>query len=633
MSAVSIHVPLSNLVGNRRNPRRVKPERDVHRQLVASIRTHGLLEPLVVRPAEGQAKHYQVIAGNRRLAALRDVYRDQPNAKVPCCVREADDETASAMSLSENFVREPMHPLDEAEAFARLARVDAKGVSAIASEFGVTDRYVRQRMKLATLSDPIKTAYRANEIDTATAEAFAPLPAERQLEVWSEVHGNPQHARHVQNVIDNDWIDAKHALFDLTNLPDNVISRDLFNDRVMIERAAFFSAQADALIAEQNELTEAGWNEVVLAPVADVQDRLWSMTDAPGEYDDATNQKLDAIQERRDVLEAEFSDLDEGDEEQADEISRKLEELDTEERTATDAGELSYGGAVKAHGTAFLVIGHDGQVRREFRVPRKRFESMQANGATTHDGDAGSLPVPLAPTSDDVNERQTATTFTHEALAVREALLGSTTTLKRIAILALHPKVRRDALAIRSDANAVTLHADNSDGFTSAALQATRIRRVEIDPLNDGYSLDESEAYEKLRGLDEATLDELARLLVVECITANMARVTPLVRTLATELGVNVRRYWRPDAAWLNAYKKCQLGHLVGELRGAVYSPPAADKHKKSELVEMLAKLFTDAADGRLDDVKLAERVNAWQPSNLQEPVVSASDADPTDVA
>lgn len=632
MSAVSIHIPLSNLVGNRRNPRRVKPERDAHRQLVASIRTHGLLEPLVVRPAEGQAKHYQVIAGNRRLAALRDVYRDKTNAKVPCCVREADDQTASAMSLSENFVREPMHPLDEAEAFARLARVDAKGVSAIASEFGVTDRYVRQRMKLATLSNAIKTAYRADQIDTATAEAFAPLPEARQLEVWAEVRGNPQHASHVIRVIDNGWIDAKHAMFDVTALPDNVVSRDLFNDRVMIERTAFFAAQADALIAEQNELTEAGWNEVVLAPVADVQDRLWSMTDAPGEYDDATNQKLDAIQERRDILEAEFNDLDEGDEEQADEISRKLEELDTEERTATDAGELFYGEAVKAHGTAFLVIGHDGQVRREFRVPRKRFESTQANGAATHDGDAGSLPFPLAPTSDDVNERQTATTFTHEALAVREALLGSTTTLKRIVILALHPKVRRDALAVRSDANAVTLHADNSDGFTSAALQAMRNRRIEIDPLNDAHSLNESEAYEKLRGLDEATLDELTRLLVVECITANMARVTPLVRTLAAELGVNVRRYWRPDAGWLNAYKKCQLAHLAGELRGPIFDRKTADGRKKSELVEMLAKLFSDAAECRLDDPTLTERVNAWLPSNLRDPVGSPAAADRADV-
>jgi len=54
-----------------------------------------------------------------------------------------DDDTADALALAENFVREPMHPLDEAEAFAKLAREEAKGVESIASEFGVSQPYVR----------------------------------------------------------------------------------------------------------------------------------------------------------------------------------------------------------------------------------------------------------------------------------------------------------------------------------------------------------------------------------------------------------------------------------------------------------------------------------------------------------
>ena len=52
-------------------------------------------------------------------------------------------------------------------------------------------------MKLATLAEPVKTAYRQGAIDTATAEAFASVPAERQVEVWHEVGGNPQHAQHI----------------------------------------------------------------------------------------------------------------------------------------------------------------------------------------------------------------------------------------------------------------------------------------------------------------------------------------------------------------------------------------------------------------------------------------------------
>jgi hypothetical protein len=65
------------------------------------------------------------------------------------------------------------------------------------------ERYVRQRMKLATLAEPVKAAHREGKIDTAAAEAFATVPEDRQLEVWKEVNGNPRHAEHVRNVIAN----------------------------------------------------------------------------------------------------------------------------------------------------------------------------------------------------------------------------------------------------------------------------------------------------------------------------------------------------------------------------------------------------------------------------------------------
>ena len=102
-------------------------------------------------------------------------------------------------------------------------------------------------MKLATLAEPVKAAYRQGAIDTATAEAFASVPPDRQLEVWQEVAGNPQHAQHVRNVIAHAWIDAASATFDVSKLPDAAVSRDLFAERVLVERSAFMEAQAEAL--------------------------------------------------------------------------------------------------------------------------------------------------------------------------------------------------------------------------------------------------------------------------------------------------------------------------------------------------------------------------------------------------
>ncbi len=264
---VQISVSLSKLIPSKRNPRRVKPERDAHRRMVASIRAHGLLAPLVIRADEGNGGSFKIIAGNRRLAALRDVYKDLSRPpKVPCVLRSVDDDTADALALAENFIREPMHPLDEAEAFAKLAREEAKGVEAIAAEFGVSQPYVRQRMKLATLAEPVKAPYRQGAIDTATAEAFASVPPDRQLEVWQEVAGNPQHAQHVRNVIAHAWIDAKSATFDVSKLPEGTVSRDLFAERVLVERKAFMEAQAEALLAQRQALIEEGWGDVVVGP-------------------------------------------------------------------------------------------------------------------------------------------------------------------------------------------------------------------------------------------------------------------------------------------------------------------------------------------------------------------------------
>ena len=71
-----------------------------------------------------------------------------------------------------------------------------------------------------------------------------------------------------------------------------------------------------------------------------------------------------------------------------------------------------------------------------------------------------------------------------------------------------------------------------------------------------------------------------------------------------------------PDAAWLSGFQKIQLAHLVAELKGTVHAP--APEKKKSELVEMLDKLFADAATGKLEDKQLTARVNSWLPLILR---------------
>jgi ParB/RepB/Spo0J family partition protein len=620
----AVLIPLSKLVPSRRNPRRVRPERDAHRRLVASIRAHGLLQPLVVRPvivtgddgANGRPGAYRVTAGHRRLAALREVHRGDDDPRVPCLVRAADsDEAADTQALAENFAREPMHPLDEATAFAKLAREDGHNADAIAADFGVSPAYVRQRMKLADLSDAVQSAYRAGDIDTATAEAFAAVPPDRQAAVWAEVGGRPQHAAQVRNVIANGWVDAAHALFDVSQLPDWTVSRDLFGDRVLVERAAFLSGQSEALAAERVRLAEDGWAEVVAGCAADVRDRLWAMAEAPVEHDAETADRLAELAERRRELEDELDRLEDGDEEAADRVSAQLDAVDADERAAADAGTTHHAEATKAVGTAFLILDPDGRVRREYRVLRVRPGAARAGTGIGPDGVTPASPTP--PTSDDLREGQLATTFAHQTLAVREALLANPAARRRVLALLLHDRVRGEALAVRRDANAVTLHADHADCFTSTAHDELRQRRDELDPIRDRPIASDADGYAALAAVPDAQVEALIDVLTVQCLTAHLLRRTDLVCRLAEDLGVQVRDHWRPDAAWLAGYQKAQLVHLTYQLRGPAFGP-AAERKKKSELVAELAQLFADAAAGTLADGPLAARLNWWLPANLR---------------
>jgi ParB/RepB/Spo0J family partition protein len=624
MKSSQLSVPLSHLVPSRRNPRKVRPSQQSHESLVALIRTLGLLQPLVVRPVDGKPKHYEVIAGHRRLKALREIHRGDGDPKIPCILCDLDAMTADAVSLGENFGREAMHPLDEAEAFAKLAAEEAKGVDVVAAEFGVQERYVRQRLKLASLSEVVKAAYRNGEINTATAEAFASVPEAKQTEVWKELNGHPRHAEHVRNVIANDWIDATHALFDPSALPDGTVSRDLFSERVLVERSAFMSAQAEAMLKERQAMSEAGWSNVVAGRFGEV-DQPVGMDVPEREFDPETTAKLEKLAVRQNKLESKHAEIKEDDEAGLAAVQAKFDALESEEREIIDHAPPFVSEATKAVATAFLILQPDGEVRREYRIPRRRSNqsvngSGRASEGSGHGSVAGGQPAP--PTSDDLGERQLAVTFTQQALAVREALLKNAPVRKRILALILHDKVRSEALAMRHEPNDTTLCAA-TEGFSSATIDRLREKRTKIDPFADQHFVEDRHGYEQLGELSASKLDALVDLLIVECITARLQRRTELVQHLADELKVNVRDYWRPDASWLSGFQKIQLAHLLIELMGSIHAP--SPERKKSELVDALAKLFTDAAEGKLEDKPLAAKVNGWMPSNLRKALEAAA--------
>ena len=113
-------VPLDLIRPNPRQPRRSFDEKGIDR-LADSIRSRGVLQPIVVRPlASG---HFELVAGERRLRAAKSAELDT----IPAIVRDADDEERLALALAENMAREDLNPVDEARACATL--VDDLGLT------------------------------------------------------------------------------------------------------------------------------------------------------------------------------------------------------------------------------------------------------------------------------------------------------------------------------------------------------------------------------------------------------------------------------------------------------------------------------------------------------------------------
>jgi len=170
-------VPLRDLVPGPNYRRHADPK--AFEDLVASVRTHGVLEPLLVRPHNGKL---EVVAGRRRLAAAKDAKLEV----VAVRVTELTDAQAAEVAIVENLQREDTHPLDEAEGYARLLDTTAR-VEDVAARVGKTVAYVAARLSLRRLIPDVRKAYLEGRLEFSGARAIARLSDPGQRRVWEEL--------------------------------------------------------------------------------------------------------------------------------------------------------------------------------------------------------------------------------------------------------------------------------------------------------------------------------------------------------------------------------------------------------------------------------------------------------------
>ena len=157
-----------------------QPRRDMDPQaleeLAQSIRNHGVMQPIVVRPVEGG--RYEIIAGERRWRASQQAGLE----RVPALVREVPDEAAIAMALIENIQREDLNPIEEAVALQRLQQEFQLTQQQVADAVGKSRVSVSNLLRLIALPEEIKTLLSHGDLEMGHARALLGLPADQQVE-------------------------------------------------------------------------------------------------------------------------------------------------------------------------------------------------------------------------------------------------------------------------------------------------------------------------------------------------------------------------------------------------------------------------------------------------------------------
>ncbi len=175
MSDAMTTLTLERIQPSKTNPRRSFDGPAMH-ELVESVKRHGVLQPILVRPVDG---HYEIVAGERRYRAAKTACA----ATIPVTVRTLSDQEALELQCIENLQRQDLHQLEEAEGYRQLLALKGYDAARIAERVGRSVKYIYDRIKLLQLIEPIRKVFLEGRITAGHAILLARLTPKDQTRV------------------------------------------------------------------------------------------------------------------------------------------------------------------------------------------------------------------------------------------------------------------------------------------------------------------------------------------------------------------------------------------------------------------------------------------------------------------
>ncbi len=392
-------------------------------QMRASIVASGIVQNLVGVPVPRKKGRYEITAGGRRLTqvhaaiALGELPAD---FAVPVLVM-TDKEDAQEASLVENFQRLGMGAADECIAFQHLMTRGHATIADVAKRFGVTERFVAGRLRLASLAEPVFTALRDGKITLDFAMAYASTSdTERQAVVFEQMgdtSGYGCNATTIRRMMTDGGYRGTHpkALLvgsEAYQAAGGRIARDLFSDaaeETWLDRELLDTLAAARLgeIAETTKTTN-GYGEV---RILESQRDIWTATrdldtlegETPG-VSDADATRITEIEVQLEAMEAD--DESEG---MTDEDAELFETLEAE-RNRLEAPATVLSDEQKAGAIAFVFLDSDGKCylhHEAYAAPAPIDETGTGEDGDGASGDSGAVarPVAEAPEKSGITQR------------------------------------------------------------------------------------------------------------------------------------------------------------------------------------------------------------------------------------
>lgn len=186
-------IELTKIVPNSYQPRREFSDESI-RELATTLDKEGLLQPIVVRE---QGEQYEIIAGERRFRAAKQLGWET----IPAIVNNMEEAQAASLALIENLQRENLNPIDEAQAYNNLMKLNNLTQTALAQNIGKSQSYVANKMRLLKLSPKVQSYLASGQISPRHGRCLVGLSQKDQGRVLDEILDNNLNVSDTENIV------------------------------------------------------------------------------------------------------------------------------------------------------------------------------------------------------------------------------------------------------------------------------------------------------------------------------------------------------------------------------------------------------------------------------------------------